>query len=330
MSFFAALYLLALQKNRLMTAGLLLGLLFQLHYFTIALVGAWLVTFLKQRPKKYIQAISFWLAFILPNLTFVIFDLTHEGFYRKILWESFFGDSSQKFIVFDWQNLLLGPLQYLSDVNAKLLGVTWWMGLALGLSWLIYAYQKLKNGQDEERQLIYSWMFFLLLTSLFPTLLNDYHSAVLWPSLALSLVWLITKLAKKKSFYVVLVALTTWLFVANRIWREPTLEENMPRLREIGQNIAKDALANQETAVNVASLVDPDARATRFRYFVIQAGQELMAFDQYPHSQVLYLISQNSFAESMKNPAWELETFKEASANQIWSDGEWQVWKAKK
>jgi len=346
--FFAIIYLIALQKFQkqktkswqylwIGLAGLFLGLLFQLHYFTIALIAPALLILLQRYKKNWLAIFIFFGSFILPNLTFLIFDLTHAGFYRQIVLESFIGDGNQKFFIFSLKNFISGPFQYLFDISSKFLGSKI-LGLGLMIAWLISAWQILKaekinykNGKkiNEKAQLILAWIFFLLFTSFFPSLLNDYHSAVLWPSLAIVVVLALQKIFQKH-WQIIVVSLLIWLIYANHLWRQPSWQENMPRLRQAGLIIADDAKKQTTSKINIASLVDPETRGIRFRYFITQAGQNLLGFDDYPKTEILYAITPHSWQETIQNPAWELETFREASATAVWSDNEWTIFRVSK
>ncbi len=346
--FFAIIYLIALQqfqkqKNKsqkyfwIGVAGLFLGLLFQLHYFTIALIVPAFLIFLQRYKKNWLEVFIFFSAFILPNLTFLIFDLTHAGFYRKIVLESFVGNSNQKFFIFSLKNLIIGPLQYLFDVSSKFLSSKI-LGLGLTITWIFYSWKILNEEKinyqndkkiNEKSQLILAWLFFLLFTSFFPSLLNDYHSAVLWPSLAIALVFTLQKIFKKY-WLIVITFLLIWLIYSNHFWRQPDWQENMPQLRDVSLAIASDAKKQTTPNINIASLVDPETRGIRFRYFIIHAGQNLLGFDDYPKSEILYAITPHSWQETIKNPAWELDTFREASATAIWNNEEWTVFRVSK
>lgn len=346
--FFAIIYLIALQKFQkqklklhkyffIGVAGLFLGLLFQLHYFTIALVAPALFILLRQYKKNCLEILIFFGTFALPNLTFLIFDLTHEGFYRKIIFESFIGDSNQKFFVFSLTNFIIGPIRYLFDISGKFMGSKF-LGLGLMIAWFFDALKTLKQEKinyqnskkiNEKTQLILAWIFFLLLTSFFPSLVDDHHSSVLWLSLAIITTITLQKIFKKH-WQTIIVLLAIWLIYANHFWRQPNWQENMPRLRTTALVIANDAKKQTTSNINIASLVDPETRGIRFRYFITQAGQELLGFDDYPKSEILYAITPHSWKETIKNPAWELDTFREASATAIWNDEEWTVFRVSK
>lgn len=332
--FFAMLYLIALQfyqkqkKNFwLGIAGLFFGLLFQLHYFTVALVGAFLTIFFKDKKKNYLGLILFTTGFLLPNLTFLLFDLTHEGFYRKIIFESFFGHSNQKFFVFSVWNLIAGPIIYLSDLFNKFFASKV-LAVFFLFAFVVFLWQAFKKN-NEEKQLAFSWILFLLLTAFFPSLLDDYHSGALWIGIALSSVLALQKVFKKK-FIFIFVLLSIWLIFANKFWRQPTWQENMPRLRNTSFAITEDIQKQNSDKINLASFVDPETRGIRFRYFIDIKNQKLLGFDDYPRSDILYVISPHSWEETQNNPAWELDTFREAAADAIWTDGEWNVYRVSK
>ena len=343
--FFAVLYLLALYYFRkkprytvIFIAGFVLGLLFQLHYFTIALGASILPVFYLQYKQVGIkQLIPFFLvfigAFVLPNLTFVVFDLTHQGFYSNILLESFSGDSPQKLVSFSLQNVFTNPVVYLFDVAEKFLHSKI-LGIGLVISWVLYASTILrsffkKGAKVEEVQLIVSWMAFLVIPIFFSASVDDYHSAGLWLSFALAIVYL-TRKYLKKYWILLIVILMAWLVYANDINRAPSIDENVPRLRAVSAAIAEDLKETENQNSNVASLVDIDTRAIRFRYFISKENVELLGVDDYLRSDVLYAITKQPWNEVTDQPAWELSSFREAAAVEIWSDGTWTVYRVEK
>lgn len=344
-SFFAALYLISIwfYQNRphkigwAAFAGLMLGLLFQLHYFSAAVGIIGLAIFLKQTKKDWLGAILFVGAAVLPNLTFVLFDLTHEGFYRQIIFESLFGQTQQKFVVVSLVSMIKTALAYLLEIGTKLTGSVFLAWPLLGV-WLVYAYRQLKNFIDnfktgtyvqEDAQLVLSWLIFLLGTSIFPALLDDYHSAVLWPSLALVTIYFLRHHWPKK-WFLLLFLILSWLIYANQFWRPPTWMENMPRLRRTGLAVASDAKLQANPNLNVASFVDPETRAIRFRYFIDTAEVTMLSFDDYPRTEILYAITPHDWPTTAQNPAWELDTFRQASATAIWQEDDWTIYRIEK
>lgn len=318
-------------------AGLMLGLLLQLHYFAVAGGVIGLAIFLKQKNKRWLDAILFISSAVLPNLTFVIFDLTHEGFYSKILLESFSGQSGQNLVDFSIAGIVLGPAWYLMDISVKLINLKvfgillffiflWWMKDVIRQSIKKY---KESDYVSEDLQLVLSWLVFLVGTSIFPSLLDDYHSAALWVGVFVALVLFLQK-RFQKIWLPFLLVLAGWMFLANRFWREPSWMENMPILREVGFVIADDAKRLEEKQANIASFVDSDTKGVRFRYFIKTKGVQLLSADQYPEAKVLYAITPHNWEETILNPAWELETFKKASVSGIWERDGWRIFRVEK
>lgn len=204
-------------------------------------------------------------------------------------------------------------------------------GILLYVSLLVYVFKQNKKISLEEKQFIYSWLLFLLITSFLPKLLDNYHSQVLWIGIAFIFAWIIQQISHQQIRIMAIISVCLVMVINSQIWKKPTWDQNMPRTKEVGHLIAQDALKNQEQQVNVASLVDADARATRFRYFIISNGQNLLGIDQYDQSQTLYVISQKSIADGMlQNPAWEISSFKNHHFTQLWTDGDWILYKSTK
>lgn len=345
-SFFAMLYLIVLyyfrkaaKKSRRKTvmifiAGVLLGLLFQLHYFTIALAGSLIpIIYLERNKTTWLHLALFALGFILPNLTFVIFDLTHEGFYRKILFESFAGESKQKLVSVSLPLLIFAPIQYLAFITRELMASAI-LGIGVLLAWIVYAFKRtasfLKNRQYvEEVQLIFSWLLFLLIPILFSGVVDEYHSMGLWLSFAFAIVYAAKKLmgAYWSRFVLVLIL---GLLLSNNINREPTIMENAPRLAEVARAISDDAAASQYQNVNMASFIDSDTRSIRFRYFLENNGLDILGVDDYLSTDTLYVVSPSPWEVTRSQPAWELSNFREAEAEKIWQDEEWNLYRAQR
>ena len=344
LGFFASFYLLFLyffQENKktiwIVLAGFTLGLLFQLHYFSIALIMPALLILFHQNKKTWANTAIFGLFFILPNLSFVVFDLTHQGFYRKIIFESFFGQSNQQFVSFSIKNIFLGPFLYLFDLSEKFMGSKI-MGILLFITTLVYLWQTVKDifknysknkKVKESWQLTSAWLFFLLLTSLFPSLLDDYHSGALWITQALVLVSSLRFIFKRKYLFFLILIIIFQIY-ANKFWREPNWQENIPKLRKVAQIVADSYRNENNDKSNFASFVDPETRGLRFRYFLDLEKVNLLGNDDYPRSEILYIVTPHSWEETKKNPAWELETFREAQAELLKQEDDWFIFKLTK
>jgi len=348
--FFALLFLICLQMLKRhkrvawsLLAGFLLGLLFQLHYFTIALGLAWLLTMVKSLNRQSLgRKIRHWLffvsAFMLPNLTFVIFDVTHEYFYWNILKASLIGGTEQQYLLPSIQSLLLSPAHYTHVVIQGLFALspsilTILLTVAFSVWWLkhLLASQPTLFGWFS-----ISWLGILGLTWLFPLTIDDYHSNYLWFGFIIFLVLLIEKTTKRVSrfaFPLMIVLLTIYFVLHNHAFTPPYWSENIPLTRNLSNAIVLDAQSSgydAQTKIAVAALTDADTRAGRYRYFLIAGGLEPVGIDQYPNADVLYIISIYDETSSKQNPAWELQTFIDLPWQEVYTEGESRVFRADK
>ncbi|MFH1967482.1 MAG: glycosyltransferase family 39 protein [Patescibacteria group bacterium] len=327
--FFGLLYFLALTKlvkssSRSLVwsglAGLCLGLLFQLHYFTAPLVVVFLLTFFVSRRQKSTQTVRlnwphlslFFALAVLPNLSFVLFDLTHEFFYTKIVKEMLLATDGNSYLTLTGWRLVWYPVQYSLDIIKKLLQVnTVWAGIIL--AFLLY---QIKQSFDNFRRtrlvsldlwISLSWMAFILMTDVFTSLTNDYHSAFLWFGL---LFLLVEKLPLRKMTLLGIGLLSVSMILGNQLNRSSDWSENMPLVRALSQVVTQDVQTNQigQTQFNLATFTDADTRGIRYRYFLVKDGLEPSDIDQYAQDKLIYIITPHSEIETKRNPAWEIET----------------------
>lgn len=348
-TFFSILVLLTLQawkhKPRYaysLLIGLTSGLLFQLHYFNMPMLLISIVVILLQpgikKITKFLNVFYLILGFVLPNLSFVIFDITHDGFYSSIIIEAINNPkNNQGHFVLNPVESITAPVKYLFNVSKNYFASNA-LGL-IGLVAMIYALKQsiyeilTKKKIGELEQLSLGWLFLLILIALFPNLNKDYYSSALWMGIPISIYFLLNKLfneIKLKPFIIIslLLCLIFHLAVNNHLNRLPGWDENMPKIKKVAEVISNDAVGKQD--VNIASFVDSDTRATRFRYFAIENGTTLMDYYSYPHSQHLYIITPKTWEENQNNPAWEQESFRELSASLIGSFEGWNVFRVSK
>lgn len=347
--FFALLFLICLEMLKhhkrvawSLLAGFLLGLLFQLHYFTIALGLAWLLTMLtslNHQPlkRKLRHWIVFCSAFTLPNLTFVIFDLTHEYFYWNILKATLAGGGEQQYLMPSISSVLINPIVYTKTVLQGLFEFPTVITSLLTLSffaWLFYNLFKIKPNLVGWFSV--SWFGMMILVGLFPLTVNDYHSNYLWFGLIIFFVLLIEKFIKKTSqfaFPLTIILLTVYFVIHNQVFSAPNWSENMPLIRNLSHAIVLDAQTHgysNQTKIAVAALTDADTRAIRYRYFLIVGGLQPIGIDQYPNADVLYIISPHDESTSKNNPAWELQTFITLPWEEIFLQDQTRVFRAEK
>lgn len=331
MPFFGLIYLIFLRKffekpTLLWTglAGLTLGLLFQLHYFSVALVVPWILMMIWKK-RKQVENLSFFIfhpilfacMFLLANINFLLFDLTHQGFYFKILKESLIGNSSTKLINFVLQNIIFSPFTFTNQTFAKLLAISEQFTWPITIAFLGYGFIKIKefinnNYLQLETMVVGGWLGLMILIGMMPTLSNDYYGSYLWFGLLMIIIKGLFKASAHHGhrfiFTIAGVLFCVKLLVSIDLFRQPTWQENMPLVRQLSGVVAKDALS-QTRSLNIASLSDSDTRATRYRYFLDVDGIKPLGIDDYSQSKILYVISPHDAEKSRQNSAWEISTF---------------------
>jgi hypothetical protein len=158
--------------------------------------------------------------------------------------------------------------------------------------------------------MIFSWTFFCLLAGLAPQLVDEYYYLPFaFILLSVPVVFLSTFLPKKLNRSLMLVTSISLLIIfvfKNEPFRKSTWNEQLASVRYIGREIARDA---NHVKFNIASLVDSDTRATRFRYFVERYGETPLSVYDYEQAETLYVVVHNLETDFADNPAWELESF---------------------
>ncbi|MBU1885663.1 glycosyltransferase family 39 protein [Patescibacteria group bacterium] len=325
MPFFGLLYLIFLRKwfekpSALWTAlaGFTLGLLFQLHYFSIALVVPWLMLMWARKSFfKIVYPFLFIFTFLFANINFILFDLTHEWFYFKILKDSFVGDSSQQLFNFSLTHFVTTPFIFTNSTFSKLLTlpeITTWpvTVLFIGLSFKRIKEFFVQNKLDLDIMIIGGWLGFLSIISFFPSLDNNYYASYLWFGLLYILIRGAIRASNhcgyKPIFVLAGVLFCARLFISIDLNRSPTWQENMPLVRQLAEVVAKDAAFETKT-INIASLADSNTRTTRYRYFLDVNEIKPLSVDDYSQTEILYIISPHDVATSRENPAWEISTF---------------------
>lgn len=94
---------------------------------------------------------------------------------------------------------------------------------------------------------------------------------------------------------------------------------NLKSVRATAEFVNSDIKLNGHTGVNVA-LIDGtrDYPAMNLRYFLTLAGAPLLNYDQYPESQILYVVSPYEQTDILKQPMWEIQALYPARLTQSW------------
>jgi len=95
------------------------------------------------------------------------------------------------------------------------------------------------------------------------------------------------------------------------------------------RNVTKHILQEENPKTNVAALASPDSNlyGQRFRDMVLINSKTLYAFDKFPQSEVLYVVSSADDEEVLRNDqAWEIESFKGSTITNTWKVSEYPLY----
>ncbi|HKY74157.1 MAG TPA: hypothetical protein VJ246_02485, partial [Patescibacteria group bacterium] len=251
-------------------------------------------------------------SFILPNLSFVLFDITHEHFFLHILQKSFINGGRQQLFQPSISSFFTVPLQYLTSVFQEVFKAPQFIAVCLSVIFILILFRTLvvfyrKKEITLQTLFAISWIVFILQISFFPASFDAYHSSSLW----IGMIYLFVEPLLKRNPLFMLAVGVVFLFLLsnNDINRKPTWSENMPLVRTVSFIAAEDSKVLREP-FNVASFTDSDTRATRYRYFLDVAGVVPMDIFNYQNVKHLYIFTPHTFEETVQNPAWELDAFR--------------------
>lgn len=331
-------------------SGFLLGLLFQLHYLSVFIGWFWGINwlFFSTWKTKINHGLIFGLGFLLPNLTFVVFELRHKFFLSKILLASFTGGTQQQFFKFSWLNLFKFPITFTGNTISNLFWVnsneivSFILGTGV-LGFLIYRFATLikKRTVTLELGIIASWLAFLFVGVFVWEVIDEYHAANLWFGLIFILSekisWFIHELKffsqkTKIIFLIVTVAIIIGAELkSSPIFEPPLWSENLPKLRKLSLIIAEDAKKlNPDQPFNIATFTDADTKGIRYRYFLEVFGVKPEGVDVYTSINKLYVISLDSWDKLIQRNVWEINSFKTASMTKLGKVGNVEVFRLDK
>jgi len=95
------------------------------------------------------------------------------------------------------------------------------------------------------------------------------------------------------------------------------------------RNVTRHLLEEKNPNANVAALAsqDPNLYGQRYRDMALINGKTLSAFDKFPQSEVLFVVSASSDPEVLRNDrAWEIESFKGSTITNTWKVSDYSLY----
>lgn len=296
--------------------GLSLGVLFQLHYLTIALIISSLTTLVIFRKfKQTILSVAFFLVATSPQ---ILFELRHQFFItNQIVKRLSQGD--------DVLPLPLYSLKFqesLSKISQLFLGADWpiiLLFIIIAVTISFYGY-KCQN-RDKLKYLTFLLSTILtsvIFTSFYSKNLVSHYFAPIYVSLVILLATAFFPLLDlfKNYFWrtlIILLILQVFAFNIRSLDLGRSHGYTMPGGWNLkGVKVASKVIAHDvknDQKFNIASTLDGDTRARPYRYLVEVYGKYPLDVEQYPGSEVIYLISRDDEAAIKSYTVWEVSSF---------------------
>lgn len=303
-------------------AGLSLGIMFQLHYLTISLLPVVIIVlFLNSRLSKLLLIV---LAFILVTAPQIIFEFRHQFFITN----QFLKQINQGEIISSFDGIirhLFGSVQSLTEVFSSTNKFNNVLFITIFILILIFVYQPQKFKKP---------LFLLILTVIFSLLapiaysgeIGLHYFAQIYVSLVLLMAVATVALfdfLKNPMLKMVMILVILQIFASNILGLNLGGKEgytmpkgwNLTGIKEASKIITQDV--NSATKFNIAATLDGDTRAMPYRYLVEVYGEKPLGVEEYPNSNVIYLVSRDEEEVIKRYTVWEVASFAPFEINKL-------------
>lgn len=311
------------QRPWLILAGFFSGLAIQANFLAYGLYFAAIFLFIFWKKNWWKNIFWFTGGILLGILPYLIFEVRHAFFNTKgftdWLTQSGGNNVSHNFWLSLPETFFKSFAYSLGNQNNFLTTIL----LALTIFFFIFFLRQKKK--DDFFKII--WLFCLVnlfFIRFYSGELLDHYLGVVFPFIFLWFGYLFGKLISFKSkrdvFFLILFII---LFIAQLSQFRFNLSNglgmpkswNMKATKESAKIIAKDASGN----FNVANLLDGDTRAYAYRYLISLSGKKPLGVEDYPRSEVLYVISRIEEKEILDYPVWEIYSLGQTKVEEVWS-----------
>jgi len=192
--------------------------------------------------------------------------------------------------------------------------------LVLTLGFFVFFLSK-KKKDDFFKIIWLFWLVNIVLVGFYKGEMLDHYLGAIYPFVFLWFGYLLAKLIslKKNIFFFLILAFllftqfSSFKFKADNGWGMP-LGWNMKETKKSAKIIADNADGN----FNVANLLDGDTRGHAYRYLLEIHGKKPLGVEDYPQTDVLYVITRVEQDQVLDYPVWEVESLLPARVEQDW------------
>ena len=309
------------QKFWLFLSGLFAGIALQanfLAYGFLLAIFVFLAFFKKDFLKNLIWFFGGVLLAVLPYLTF---EARHSFFNLKgfLAWigQPELGDKSFNF----WLSIsaVFYKTVYYSLGNQNNFLTSFL--LIFSLCFLIFFLQQKKK--DNFLKIIgLFWFFAALGVWFYRGELLDHYLGAIYPFVFLWFGYLFAKLISFKNgiffflcfIFLAILQLTSFKFKTDNGWGMP-FGWNMKATKQSAKIIAEDASGR----FNIANLLDGNTRAQAYRYLISLSEKKPLGLEEYPKTDVLYVITREDENGVLSYPVWEIYSFGPAEIEKTWA-----------
>lgn len=309
--------------------GFFLALMFHHHYVSIFATAPFIALIIYQeiRQKKFQQTILLISGFILPFLTFVLFDLRHPPglFFAQYL----MGGNTPHI------EKSLGTGQALSNFSRnylnflKTIAVHQPIQFLLGILLPTLALLDLKNKKFQKL----TWFVPIISTLLLSVFLDNFFDRYAYSTLGFLLVWLIWERKDKTANLLANILLSLILLSSIfSIWPQlhhSEVEPPMQVFTQASEIIEKTIKEQQLNNANVAALASPDKAplAEKYRDVIRMNNAGLRGPSEYDVSEHLFVISTSDEIALRNDQSYAITAFESAELKEIFNiNDQWKVY----
>lgn len=304
--------------------GFSAGIIFQLHYIAVSQILAIMIFVLFRKKINDLLKIIFW--FLVAISPQILFEIRHDFFITNEFLKQF--NNNQNFLTTGnfFQNLY-SSLQNLFSIfipnkNFFLLPV-----VSLMITGIIIYILKNKKKTQLILFLIVAIISNLFLLSFYSQGTNSHYLAPSYVALILILsVSLVTiyNLFSHFLFRVLIVLFALQVILQNLLnlnlnrVEGYTMPEgwNLVGIKRVSKIVVDDI--GDLKKFNIAATLDGDTRARPYRYLLEVNNKKPLDVEQYPESEILYLVSRDAPEMIEKYSVWEVAVFKPFKIEETW------------
>lgn len=306
-----AMYFWLIKKRRVFLTGVLFGLAFHLHYFTIFSFAGFSLTVLISsiKSKRFRDLFLLLVGFVLMIIPFVIFDLRNPPglFFGKFLSSNLVSQDAGREIV----NL---PLSFVENLGKSLLYLSHKVYLAVLLGVLLSTLIFLDVSKKRENIfLLVPFLFQILAISFLPYFQGRY----LLLGIVFLFLWLIQKrngdLEKRIVVCAMLLMSIGGIIGIRKVMGESPTPPGAYVVEKASAIISDDINAKDLKNVNIAILAspDPDPLGITYRHTLLVKDKKILSESQYDLTDNLFVISTSDENTIRNDPANLMQGFRE-------------------